>query len=147
MFFFCPPRFLLRRATENATPEVKICVSPARNVCPEFFLASRCSAVEIFVHLVVTPRESTDLDTRCVSGGQNLRFACAGPQKMQLEHTSYPTSYPHNFFVRASIRSQSVGLINFLKVGMPKEDGRRLNDMWTSRMSKSPADFSKQCTC
>ena len=79
----------MRRATENATPEVKICVSPARNVCWEFFLASRCSAVAIFVHLVVTPRESTDLDTRCVSGGKNLRFACAGPQKMHLGSSKF----------------------------------------------------------
>ena len=43
----------------------------------------------IFVHLVVTPRESTDLDTRCVSGGQNLRFACAGPQKMHLGSSKF----------------------------------------------------------
>ena len=74
---FCPPRFLLRRATENAIPEVKICVSPARNVCWEFFLASRCSAVAILfirLWLLVNPLH---LDRRCVSGGQNLRFACA----------------------------------------------------------------------
>ena len=88
--------FFLRRATKNATPEVKICVSPARNVGWVFFLASRCSAVAIFVHLAVTPRESTwyghktrlgglvkfafrlrRATTKNVLAGQNLRFAGA----------------------------------------------------------------------
>ena len=29
------------------------------------------------------------LDRRCVSGGQNLRFACAGPQKMHLGSSKF----------------------------------------------------------
>ena len=53
-------------------------------MCWEIFFASRCSAVAILfirLRLLVNPFH---LDRRCVSGGQNLRFACAGPQKMHL---------------------------------------------------------------
>ena len=58
-------------------------------MCWEFFFASRCSAVAILfirLRLLVNPFH---LDRRCVSGGQNLRFACAGPQKMHLGSSKF----------------------------------------------------------
>ena len=58
-------------------------------MCWEIFFASRCSAVAILfirLRLLVNPFH---LDRRCVSGGQNLRFACAGPQKMHLGSSNF----------------------------------------------------------
>ena len=69
---------------QGQKPEVKICVSPARNVGWVNFLVSRCSAVAVFVHLVVTPRESTWYGHKTCLGRSNLRFACAGPQTRRV---------------------------------------------------------------
>ena len=58
-------------------------------MCWEIFFASRCSAVAILfirLRLLVNPFH---LDRRCVSRGQNLRFACAGPQKMHLGSSKF----------------------------------------------------------
>ena len=60
--------FSLRRATQNASPEVKICVSPARNAPAD-------------LGRTVFPAQG---HTKRVSGGQNLRFACAGAQNRML---------------------------------------------------------------
>ena len=77
LVFYCagPQKPRLRRS--------KFGVSPAPNGGWENFLASRCSAVAIFVHLVVPPRESTCYGNKTRLGRLNLRFACAGPQKMR----------------------------------------------------------------
>ena len=61
----------------------------ARNVGPENFLASRCSAVAIFVPLVVTPCASTWYGHKTCLGRSNLRFACAGLQKMRLSRSKF----------------------------------------------------------
>ena len=60
--------FSLRRATQNASPELKICVSPARNAPAD-------------LGRTVFPAQG---HTKRVSGGQNLRFACAGPQNRMI---------------------------------------------------------------
>ena len=56
--------FRLRRATKNASWQVKICVSPAQNTRSTVFPAQG--------------------NTKRVSGGQNLRFACARPQNRMI---------------------------------------------------------------
>ena len=60
--------FSLRRATQNASPELKICVSPARNAPAD-------------LGRTVFPAQG---HTKRVSGAQNLRFACAGPQNRMI---------------------------------------------------------------
>ena len=60
--------FSLRRATQNASPELKICVSLARNAPAD-------------LGRTVFPAQG---HTQRVSGGQNLRFACAGPQNRMI---------------------------------------------------------------
>ena len=60
--------FSLRRATQNASPELKICVSPARNAPAD-------------LGRTVFPAQG---HAKRVSGGQNLRFACAGPQNRMI---------------------------------------------------------------
>ena len=60
--------FSLRRATQNASPEVKICVSPARNAPAD-------------LGRTVFPAQG---HAKRVSGGQNLRFACAGAQNRMI---------------------------------------------------------------
>ena len=53
--------FSLRRATQNASPEVQICPADLGRI--------------------VFPVQG---HTKRVSGGQNLRFACAGPQNQMI---------------------------------------------------------------
>ena len=60
--------FSLRKATQNASPEVKICVSPARNTPAD-------------LGRTVFPVQGR---AKRVSGGQNLRFACAGAQNRMI---------------------------------------------------------------
>ena len=119
---------------KNATPEVKICVSPARNRGSDFFFASRCSAVAIFVHSVVTPRESTSSGQKmrlrrskfafrlrratknasrqfkiCVSPARNTRsdcFPCAGPHKTRLRSSKFA------FRLRETLPRISAGLFS-----------------------------------
>ena len=54
--------------TEDASPEVKICVSPARNAPTD-------------LGRTVFPAQG---HTKRISGGQNLRFACAGAENRML---------------------------------------------------------------
>ena len=131
MLFFVRLVFLLRRATENATPEVKICVSPAPNSGRETFLASRCGD---FVHPVLTPRESTSSGQKmrlrrskfafrlrratknasrqfkiCVSPARNTRsdcFPCAGPHKTRLRSSKFA------FRLRETLPRISAGLFS-----------------------------------
>ena len=77
--------FRLRRATKNASPEVTICVSPAQG-------HKKC------ISAVVFPAQG---HTKRVSGAQNLRFACAGPQKMHLG-SCFPCAGPHKTRLRSS---------------------------------------------
>ena len=96
--------FRLRRATKNSSRQVKICVSPARNTKAEragphktrlrrskfaFRLRRATKNASWQVKLCVSPARNTKADLgrsvfpaqghkNCVSGGQKLRFACAG---------------------------------------------------------------------
>ena len=55
----------------------------------EFFSASRCGAVAVFVDPVVTPCEFTCYGHKTRLGRLNLRFACAGPEKMRLGRSKF----------------------------------------------------------
>ena len=77
--------FRLRRATKNASPEVKICVSPAQG-------HKKC------ISAVVFPAQG---HTKRVSGAQNLRFACA-KRSRGSRPDCFPCAGPHKTRLRSS---------------------------------------------
>ena len=85
--------FRLRRANKNASRQFKICVSPARNTRSECFPCAGPHKTRLWRSKFAFQNAPADLGrtvfpaqghTKRVSGGQNLRFACAGAQNRML---------------------------------------------------------------